>query len=507
MFAALHFPYFELHCLLVGGEVPYESPVAILSEHEREKAHIVALNSAAASRGLAKGMSSLSALGRCSEVQFLHRDPVLEKEIGRELRVFAESLTPDFELVSANTILLDLNTLVYASERDWTLCTLSKARKLNLPTNLAISTTPDLAHMRSLSTATASSLSSPPNQEIHLKLEEEAIRDLSILDLIQAKAFSLKRSDIEVLKLWGIRTVADLVQLPRQGLAERLGPELTWIHDVVLGKKNRSLRLYKSRKTFEAKHDFEDSVSNFEPILFIARRLLQGLCKQLRESQRSATAVHFQLFYENGFFYVRTLHLSESTLSAEVLLRVLHTHLDSVKSSAPVDSFSLRLLPALPSHKQYDIFKKGIKDPHRFADTLDRISNIVGDDKIGIPQLEDSHRPDSFQMHAVTPDFEPIKNPTFYAPTGNLPMARFRPPIRVEVLSEQRGHLHHPLAILTGPCRGEVLRLKGPFPISGNWWENGWQEMQWDVEIAKNQILRLSQVAEKSWVLSGRYGA
>ena len=447
MFAALHFPCFELHCLLVSGEVPYDSPVAVLSDHEREKAHVVALNPAAASRGIATGMSSLSAMGRCNEIRFLNRDPVLEKEIGRELRSFAESLTPDFEWASSNTILLDLSTLVFASERDWTLSTLSKARKLALPANLAISDTPDLAHMRSLSAATASSLGSPPEQEVTLMLEGDAIRHLAIKDLIQAKAFSLKRSNAEALSLWGIRTVSDLVQLPRQGLAERLGAELTWIHDVILGKKSRPLRLYKPRKIFTATHDFEDPILNFDPILFISRRLLQGMCNGLRECQRSATAVHLRLLYEDGFSHARTLHLSESTLNPEVLLRALHTHLDTVKSSAPVCSFSLRLLPALPAHKQYEIFKKGIKDPHRFADTLDRLSNIVGREMIGIPQVENSHRPDCFRMHPATPDFDPIKGSISVSPSENLPMARFRPPVRVEVLSEQRGHLHHPLAV------------------------------------------------------------
>ena len=231
------------------------------------------------------------------------------------------------------------------------------------------------------------------------------------------------------------------------------------------------------------------------------------MCNGLRECQRSATAVHLRLLYEDGFSHARTLHLSESTLNPEVLLRALHTHLDTVKSSAPVCSFSLRLLPALPAHKQYEIFKKGIKEPHRFADTLDRISNIVGREMIGIPQMENSHRPDCFRMHPATPDFEAIRGSISVEPFGNLPMERFRPPVRVEVMSEQRGHLHHPLAVLTGPCRGQVLKSKEPFPVSGNWWEDGWQEMQWDVELAKSQILRLSQVAEKSWVLSGRYGA
>ncbi|WP_411827484.1 hypothetical protein [Luteolibacter sp. AS25] len=506
MFAALHFPCFELHCLLVSGEVSHEFPVALLSDHEREKAHVIALNRAAAGYGLANGMSSLSAMARCGEIRFLNRSAEIEKEIGAALRGFAESLTPDFELTSVDTVLLDLSTLVFASERDWTLCTLSRARGLRLPVNVAIAKTPDLAHLRSLSASTASSLSDPPEQEIRLMLNEETLHGLAISELVQARAFSLSRSNTEVLRLWGIRTVSELVELPRQGLAERLGPELTWIHDVVSGKKERLLNLHKPQEVFRSSHDFETPISGFDPILFVSRRLLQGMCRRLREHQRSATAIYLRLEYDDGFSYARTLRLTETTLNPEVLLRALHTHLDSVKASAPVGAFSLRILPALPSHKQYEIFKKGIKDPHRFADTLDRLSNIVGSDRIGIPQVEDCYRPDCFRMHPATPDFEPVSSPLAVAPCGNLPMSRFRPPIRVEVLSEKRGRLHHPLAILTGPYRGQVSRARGPYPLSGNWWEEGWQEMQWDVELARNQILRLSQVSRDSWVLTGMYG-
>jgi len=487
MYAALHFPDLELHCLLRHEAISPSLPIALLSAADREKSHLVALNATALGCGLSRGMASLSAMARCPDLYFLERDPVAEKHVAAELLFFAESLTPDFESTAANTILLDLSTLVIASAKDWTDHTLGKASHLRLPLRIATAPTPDLAHLRSLS---------PDLENAH---------PLAVSELVRSDSFPLTRSDVEILHLWGIRSLGDLANLPRQGLSERLGPQLTWLHDVLHEKEHRLLTLRRPPVNYAASHDFENPIANFEPILFIARRLLRPLCNRLRNTQRATSTTRLKLRYENGLSHRHTLTLTESTLDPEILLRALHTHLDTVRAPAPVTGFSLRLIPALPAHKQHEIFRKGLRDPHRFADTLHRLSGLVGSDRLGIPQIEDTHRPDSFRMHPATPDFHEITSLPI-TPSGNLPMARLRPPVTVGVLSEKRGHLQHPLAILTGPHRGEIIRTAGPYPLSGNWWDRTWQQLQWDIEIP-NHILQLTHTPPETWHLTGIYGA
>ncbi|MFK7849381.1 MAG: DNA polymerase Y family protein [Akkermansiaceae bacterium] len=501
MYASLHFPDLSLHCLLADGEISPSMPVALLSDGEQEKANILALNPAAKACGVTHGMSTLSAMARCPDLYLLNRDLELEKSASNALLTFAESLTPDFESTNGETIILDLSTIITASTRDWTHSTLEKATSLRLPVHLATDETPDLAHLRSLSSLTSTTLT-PPS---HIRFPEKSasLHSLNIEHSSRTSAFPILRSQKEILQLWGIHHLGDLSALPRQGLSERLGTQLAQLHDILHGKKNRLLKLHRPPTDYAAHHDFESPLNHFEPILFIARRLLQTLCNRLRNQQRAATALKLILRYENQTSHRKILTLSETTLNPEILLRSLHTYLDTLSALAPVIEFSLHIFPALPAHKQHEIFSKGLRDPHRFADTLHRLSSLVGADRIGIPQIQDTHHPDSFQLHPVTPDFQKPESKKILPP-GNLPMSRLRPPVTVSVMSEKKGRFHQPVAILTGPHRGTILKTAGPYPISGNWWDRTWQQIQWDIQLPE-LLLQLTHTPPETWQLTGIY--
>ncbi|MFT7173667.1 MAG: protein ImuB [Paracoccaceae bacterium] len=236
----------------------------------------------------------------------------------------------------------------------------------------------------------------------------------------------------------------------------------------------------------------------------MAKRLLQTLCNRLDHHQLAAAELHLTLAFDNGAAHARKLILSEPTLSPEVLLRSLYTHLDSFKAPAPTEEFHLELVPTLPRHAQHQLFSRGLKDPNEFADTLRRLTAIVGSGNLGIPHHLDTHRPDAISLTPVTPDFKTPLVPKI-SPVSLLPLKRQRPPIEVNVASEKQGHYQHPLALLTGPHQGQIRRARGPFPLSGSWWQNGWQQAQWDVELADSLLLQLTFLPPRKWHLTGVY--
>jgi hypothetical protein len=73
------------------------------------------------------------------------------------------------------------------------------------------------------------------------------------------------------------------------------------------------------------------------------------------------------------------------------------------------------------------------------------------------------------------------------------------------VASEKRDRHQQPLALLTGPHQGPIRKSRGPFPLSGSWWENGWQEAQWDVELDHALLLQLTFRPPETWHLTGIY--
>lgn len=97
-----------------------------------------------------------------------------------------------------------------------------------------------------------------------------------------------------------------------------------------------------------------------------------------------------------------------------------------------------------------------------------------------------------------------VRCPMFPVPS---PLHRFRPPRPVSVAFETIRSIAIPKAILTGTHTGEIQNTRGPFPLSGDWWEPDkyWHHLEWDIELANHQLLRLTQLPPDVWQLEGIY--
>jgi len=376
MFAAFHFPALTLTCLLDNAQ----EPAALLSGSNREKSHITQLNEAALAYELTPGMRTTRALARCPDLKLHEANPTLEASAHHMILGFIDTLSPDYEVTRCDTFILDLSTLVIASEEEWLSSTRSKTSTLDFPLHIGLADTPDLAHLTSLSPLTSSS---------HTKTQASPPPP-STLPLQALSHFYIPEPAI--LHLWGLKTLGDLADLPRQGLSERLGPDSARLHDIITGKYHRLLQLHRPIPDYQAAHSFEPPIDSTEPILFIARRLLQTLCNRLTSHSRAAAELHLTLAFENGAAHSRELKLSEPCQNPPPLLQALQTHLDPLKIPAPLIEFHLRLIPTLPRQAQHQLFQRGLKDANQFADTLKNLHLLVGQDQ------SESHFP---QIHTA----------------------------------------------------------------------------------------------------------
>lgn len=523
-YAALHLPALPLESLLRHQPEKRRHPCAILSSSIEHRSSVVRHANRAATRcGVHAGLSPTRALARCPELRFLERDPDSEATALRDLLEVTEALTPDFELTTPDTLVLgefQISDLGFQIEGDPHPGFRSQSEirnpkstieALGLPLHLASASTPDLAHLFSLHPATSHVLHF---RGAHYRWKSPApLQDqLTALPLALLRTFSLSPPQLELLRQWGVQSCADLARLPHQGLAERLGPELARIHDLLHGRHHRLLRLFRPAESIETRVDLDHPLTNSSALILWFRRSLRVLCARLASRYRAASQIELQLELEASPPHLHRHRLPEPSGLPEILLRPLATHLEHLELPSPVTGFLLRLTPCTAHGGQHDLFDRGIAHPHRLVDTLTRLAALLGDDRLGFPVPSFTHRPDTFQL---TPAHELFREPRRAAPppdtsgsrTGGHPLSRYRPPVEIAVAFENARPHPVPLALLTGPHRGRITRRHGPFPLSGQWWNPSqkWQQLEWDVRLESRHLLRLSHTPPDRWHLEGAY--
>ena len=518
MFLALHLPALPLEAILRHHPQERLLPCATVSTagHQGQHPHILHPNRRATSQGVQSGQSITRSLARCPTLKLLPRDPDAEIQVLKELIDLAESLTPDFELTTPDTLILDLHrTTPKATEE------LARLRlpPLGLPAHLATAATPDLCHLLCHSPKTSHSLIyrgaefrwKAPSHPWHDDLSH--LDELPVSTIAQLPAPRFPDSLFELLETWGIRSLGDLARLPPKELGERLGQTVQQLHSLLHQQHQRLIHPFRASESFTLSEDFEHPITQTEALVFRARRLLQTLLPRILSHYHLVSEIELLLALEKPPDHRHRIKLPESGASLDLLLNPLATHFEQLTLGASVVTLEITLTPCPPSGGQHDLFDRSVRQPHRLADTLVRLAALLGEDRIGFPQPTFTHRPDRFELlpaqrlfhHRNTPD-HPTKLPVT-ATRFSLPLQRFRPAPEIAVAAAKSGRHPCPHALLTGPHRGRIIDLHGPFPLSGEWWDPGiqWQQLEWDLQLESGHLLRLALQAPDTWKLEGRY--
>jgi len=504
VFAALHLPEFAAVAALRPFPELRALPCAVVADRRQTgqaKAPLIAVNPAAAGWGVSPGWSAARARSRCPELRLVPRDPGGESLLALDLLQLAESLTPDFEQTRPDTLLLDLTANRHATP---------PGQKQLPGLRFRTAATPDLCLLAILAEPPPPRPASPrPKAEHHWELPDFDPLPIAFIlaaDLPGAAAI------LPTLQAWGIRTLGELQRLPGPELAERLGPDAARLQRILKGTRERPLRLHRQSQTFVSITHFEEPANHLETLLFAFKKLLDELSKQLENSHQSASKIRFNLLFETIDPLEHVITLPEPLGSAGSLMRPLQAVVETLRLAAPVAALELELSPVHAGGAQRAWFGPRLRQPQRWADTLSHLEALLGPGNLGIPALENSHRPDAFRLRAVPGSLAgpaPVTADAHgHPPASPIPLRRFRPPLRASVATgtEAGDPSPRPLALLGGPYPGSITRCRGPFPLSGGWWSpTAWQQIEWDVQLANGQLLRLAYRPPGDWRIEGIY--
>jgi protein ImuB len=308
---------------------------------------------------------------------------------------------------------------------------------------------------------------------------------------------------LEILNHWGIHTAGALKALGKDALAERLGPVMIEVFERLSPDSIRPLKITAFPEVFAEQMEFQHEVETLEPLLFALRRFVEQLSRRIDLLYLVVAELHLKLGLSSGAAYETLFKVPSPTGDAEILFRMLHTHLENVRTDTPIISLCLTAKPALPQAHQFGLFEITLRNPNRFAETLARLEALCGPNRVGTPVLEPTLRPDSFRMNPVdfcgmdrkkaqkTNDRSRVRvedRSRAACTRRGLQLRRFRPPLAAQVEFRERC----PVLIRSGICNGRIVDRRGPFLISGNWWDEGrWWREEWDVQVADGAMYRI----------------
>jgi len=515
MFAVLHIADFSLHAVLRLEPDAASKPAALFATSSK-KSVVLSLNTLARAAGVEPGMTAPQAIARCPALIIRTPHPPAEADARAALLAAGFSLSPTVEDTAPGICTADVSALPSDQRESAASRAIAELTHLGLPATAGIAPTPLLALYAARHLSLSSFFPAVSDARAH---DRNRARDRSLsssnttpnLLLVTDPAsflapLPLSAADpspelADVFNSWGLRTLGDLTALPRDEIVRRFGAEGLAFYQRASGGSPRPLHTLAPAQTFVAAMELEHEIETLDPLLFLLRRFLDRLTLELRASQHVAAEIHLTLRLEDETQHTRGFRLPEPTADVDILFRTLHTHLESLHTDASICAVELRLTPARPLVRQQGLFDTGLRDPHGFAETLARVSALVGADRIGTPRLPDTHRPDSAQLVPPRPVIPPAADPPIHPPFG-LPLRRFRPPrpARLEFTDGRPSYLW------TEYISGEIS-FRGPaFPSSGEWWQRdrAWSRTEWDIALSTGGLFRLLHT-NNAYFLEGEY--
>lgn len=493
MFAAIEIPQFPLQAALRHEPELWDKAVALV-DPVLSTPRVCEATAAARAAGITLGLTPTQALARCRDVVIRHRSPAHQRSATDALLQGAYGFSPHLENTAPGLATLDLRGLSELKNAAPEVLTRWAARLrdslavFQLRARLGLAPTPNLARH-----------AARWGEGIHIVTDPVAF-----IASLPVAALEPSTDVTDILKKWGIPTVGELLALGQNAVMDRLGLEALALFAAASPTANRPLNIVRPAEEFAETFEFEDAVETLEPLLFLLRRFVDQLAPRLESCGKVAGQLVLRLGLESGDPLERRLRVPQPTRQSDVLFRMLHTHLETVRSDSAIVTVTLRIEPAEPEHKQFSLFEAALRDPQQFQDTVARLTALLGSDRVGTPVRENSHRPDAFRM--VPPDFENAPRvTTSRAATTGRPVAlrRLRPTEKAEVTTTAGAAAPTPVALQCTVARGKLKIVLGPWRASGHWWEPGaWQRDEWDITTQSGQTLRLAHQPD-GWTVEG----
>jgi protein ImuB len=341
-------------------------------------------------------------------------------------------------------------------------------------------------------------------------------REAETLAPLPLAVLELEEAQTRTFAEWGLRTLGELAALPSKALAARAGKN--GLHLQALARGDDRHLLVPTDEPVDAalaeRIELEHPVELLEPLLFLLGRALEKITQRASERALAIASVETCLLLDGApdgtrKEHRRTVRPALPERDHHTLLKLIQLDLELHPPEAAVLALHIVAHPARPQTAQQGLFAAQVPEAGRLEVLLARLRKLVGEGRVGAPELLDSHAPEAFRVtnfeigQTLAPGVNALE-PTAARPVRHA-LRMVRPPRAVAV--ELRGNV--PAAM---HYEGQRLLLQagsGPWRTSGAWWtQAAWCREEWDVTLQEKPCRCLRLAREPSadcWYVIGVY--
>ena len=460
LWIAAHVP--QLSIAALRSSAPDKLLVVIdPDDHNRR---IVDADDAAQAAGVRPGMTLGAALAAAPHIDARPRDVVREQELMQRLAGVAAQFTPLVSIEAPDGLLLEVKPSIRLFGGLRELC-----RRLRDAC---------LAHPALAQAQVQPRFTLAPTALAALTAARAGARCF-ITDPRQLPA-RLKPLPVQVLR-WpeeenarlaamGVRTLGELMRLPRAGFARRFGAIALADLDRLLGRRADPRRRIARRERYRGALDLDHEIEDHERILQALAPLLAGLEEFLRTRQRAITALQCRFHHYRAAPTVRTLRLAAPEANAERLVSLLRERLATLVLPEPVRRCELRsgALTARvdASRPLWSPGERGHASAGEMPALVEHLRARLGTNAVYGLRHVPEHRPENAWQKRGTDLFIDDNQRTSPKNESVPVMTPFRRPLWLL-------HAPQPLDTRRGrPLHRGVLELEaGPERIESGWWD------------------------------------
>jgi protein ImuB len=322
-----------------------------------------------------------------------------------------------------------------------------------------------------------------------------------------AFAVPLERLDfepalVETLAKLGVRTVGTFLRLPPRGIRERFGEGAERLHRLASGALRPPLEPHPFDEGIFERVLLDEPVSDSLRLLFIVKSMLAPVIERLVALEQAIAGLHLMMVLDRRESLIESVRPAAPTLDPAILLELVQLRLSASRLPAGVRELELRVETAAATRTQLELFAASRRrDLDAGARALARIRAELGEDAIALARLREGHLPEA----GFT-----------WEPCEKLAAAHARK-VRVRTLVRRIRTRAEPLPPLPTSERndawlnrgsrddlGAIVRLHGPYVVSGGWWATPVHREYHFVETARGDLLwAYYDRRRRRWYLQG----